>query len=145
MDSEVVFPRQGADYSDWIENAQAASQVSDSFAVELTAWEAGGFLGAILGGTALLVGLAKYIPGWGPIVSMVGHRVVDMISPKAVAQAHRQERTLTRTAWGMIEAIEDLPSDSPLVKKLKEAITDKTPEEFQSIFAEWKAQNPRPS
>lgn len=141
MSETVVYPPEGANYTDWVENADSASQVATQFAEQLVSWESGGFVAAILVGATIALRLARFIPTWGPLVSGVGHRLVDWISPDKAVQARHRADVMSDTAWQIVEAIEDLPADMPLVQELKARIKKAAPEEFLTIFEEWKRSN----
>ena len=138
MSETVVYPPEGANYTDWVENVEAASQVSGQFAEQLVSWESGGFITVVLVGATVALRLARFIPAWGPFISVVGHRLVDWISPDKAVQARHRADVMSDTAWQIVEAIEDLPADMPLVQALKDRIKEAAPEEFLAIFEEWK-------
>lgn len=130
--SDPVTPN--ASYMDWIENAAAAAQA----VAEGLNWETVGFLGVLATAAAVAVRVAKNIPGWGGMVAWAGEKILDWVTPDKKLEAKRTAQVIDNSAWTIIERIEDLPPENPLVVELKKSISRDTHPMFNGYFDEWK-------
>lgn len=123
---------------EWITNsAQASADV-----VQGLDWSTYG----VWGGIAVALGVAsRYAHLLGPIGTVAGEvvgRAVNLVYPKAKQEANRKAQVMEQTAWQIVEGIESLP-DTEEARRLKKFIKDKTPDEFEALFAQWKREHQR--
>lgn len=129
--SDPVTPN--AYWTEWLtDSASAAGQV-----LEGLDWQTYGFTGGLL----LAIGIAsRYAHLLGPLGGVVGGVVekgLNIFYPKMKQEANRKAHVMEETAFTIIEGIENLPPTDE-VKALKKFIKEKTPDEFEAIFAQWK-------
>lgn len=123
-----------ATWLEWVTDAQAAS----SSVVDGLDWQTGG----IIVGLLAIVGFARrFAPLLGPTGAAVT-AAIDGIASIALPKAHKEALSRAQVAheslWQIVEVIESVSTDDPVVKQLKKAISEKTPAQFNALFDEWK-------
>lgn len=130
--SDPVTPN--ATFTSWLTDAaEAAQQVTEGLD-----WSTTGLLGGALAALGLA---ARFGHCFGPAGSLISSGVqagLDMMKPQHKKQAEAKARVMEDSAWNIVEVIEQLPADNPLVQDIKKEISRSTPPEFNAFFDEWR-------
>ncbi len=123
-----------ATVAQWLNDAAGAAQaVSDGLE-----WRSVG-VGVVL---LTALGLARrFAPAFGPVGAAIGQglgMLGQMFTPKIEQEAAARAQVAEESLWQIVEVIEQVSPDDPVIKELKKAISRKTPAAFNALFDAWK-------
>lgn len=119
---------------DWLSNAaDAAASVTEGLD-----WGTGGW---VVGALVALGFIRKISPLLGPMGATIANSLdglARIFLPQQTKEAQARTLVAEESLWQIVEAIEAIGADDKTIQKLKKAISDKTPAQFNALFDEWK-------